>query len=127
MKKNFKLSNLPSLLLVVYIIKSFIVDPVFYDYLVITLMSIGAMYSLKINKDELSDKDEMFATIKEFEENYTKRLIDIQKAQDHDRMAADTKFSTLNLGIQRQGIRICCPKKRDRKTKKTSYEIQNTS
>ena len=102
MKKNFKLSNLPSLLLVVYIIQSFIVDPVFYDYLVITLMSIGAMYSLKINKDELSDKDEMFATIKEFEENYTKRLIDIQKAQDHDRMAADTKFSTLNLGIQRQ-------------------------
>jgi len=65
-------------------------------------MSIGAMYSLKINKNELADKDEVYATLKEFEEKYTDRLLALQKSQDHDRMTAETKFSTLNLGIQRQ-------------------------
>lgn len=124
MKKIFKLSNLIPLLLVVYIAKSFIVGSSFFDFGIITLMSMSFLYKLKLDKDVYTDKEELKTIISHVEENVNKKMSDIsrahyereeilqkefdekllelQKIQDNDRLAAENKFSTLNLGMQRQ-------------------------
>lgn len=112
MKKIFKQSNLIILLLVVYIAKSFIQSPTLFDYMVVVLMSLSFLFKLYLDKDELTDKKELIAIIaqneeesnkkiEQFVEKYNDRLFELKKAQDNDRLAAETKFSTLNLGLQR--------------------------
>jgi len=102
MKKIFKLSNLIPLLLVVYIAKSFIMGSSFFDFGIITLMAVSFLYKLKLDKDILTDKEELKAIISQLEEKVNDKLDILQKAQDNDRLAAEGKFSTLNLGMQRQ-------------------------
>lgn len=113
MKKIFKLSNLIPLTLVVYITKSFIKEPMFFDYIVVFLMSISFLYKLKLDKDEITDKDKLIESIshleeeskrklEEFEQRYEEKIVEIRNIQNNDRLAAETKFSTLNLGMQRQ-------------------------
>lgn len=112
-KKIFKLSNLIPLTLVVYITKSFIKEPMFFDYIVVFLMSISFLYKLKLDKDEITDKDKLIESIshleeeskrklEEFEQRYEEKIVEIRNIQNNDRLAAETKFSTLNLGMQRQ-------------------------
>ena len=100
MKRIFKFS--PFLLLVVYLVKSFIVNPTFFDFGVIALMSGLFLYTMKVEKNEVADKQELIDTIAHLEGKVNKRIDELQKAQDNDRLAAESKFSTLNLGIQRQ-------------------------
>ena len=102
MKKYFKLSNLSFLLLVVYIVKSFIVPPTYIDFGTIVLMCLSSTYTLKLNKDKLGDKKQIEIKLAEFEETYNKKLLELQASQEKDRLVYETKFSTLNLGIQRQ-------------------------
>ena len=102
MKKIFSLSNLPVLLLVVYIAKSFIIPPSFFDFGVIFLMSSLFLYTMKLNSSELSDKEDIKDIIAQLEEKVNERMDNIQKDQDSDRLAAESKFSTLNLGMQRK-------------------------
>ena len=102
MKKIFKLSNLIPLLLVVYIAKSFIVGPSFFDFGVISLMSLSFLYKLKLDKDIISDKDELKSIISQFEDKVNKKLVELDNVQKNDRLANESKFSTLNLGVQRQ-------------------------
>ena len=102
MKKIFKLSNLIPLLLVVYIAKSFIVGSSFFDFGVITLMSLSFLYKLKLDKDSLIDKEELKTIISHLEEDVNKKISELEKTQTIDRLAAEGKFSTLNLGMQRK-------------------------
>ena len=113
MKKIFKLSNLIPLLLVVYITKSFIVGASFFDFGVISLMSASFLYKLRLDKETLSDKEELYAIITQLKEEVNEKIDDrqeevhkrmdtLQKEQNNDRLANESKFSTLNLGMQRQ-------------------------
>lgn len=113
MKNIFKLSNLYPLLLVVYIIKSFILPPSHFDFGVIALMSLSSVYKLKLDKDEVTDKDRINGRLSELDKLFTEKLHELEKrsaeqiyelktSQDSDRMAYETKFSTLNIGLQRQ-------------------------
>ena len=102
MKKIFKLSNLIPLLLVVYITKSFITGSSFFDFGVIALMSLSFLYKLKLDKDVLSDKDKLIAIITQTNKDVNERMDILQKQQHNDRLANESKFSTLNLGMQRQ-------------------------
>ena len=102
MKNIIKLSNLPFLLLVVYIAKSFIVGSSFFDFGVITLMSFSFLYKLNLDKDILTDKEELKTIISQLESKVNKKIDEIEKGQNRDRVAAEGKFSTLNLGLQRQ-------------------------
>lgn len=102
MKKIFKLSNLIPLLLVVYITKSFITEPTYFDFGVIFLMSISFVKKLSMDKEIISDKEDLKAIISQLEENVNSKYDELKKMQDNDRLAADNKFSTLNLGVQRQ-------------------------
>ena len=100
MKRIFKFS--PFLLLVVYLAKSFITGPSFFDFGVIVLMSGLFLSTIKMSKDELSDKDELTAIISQLEENVNNKYVELKKIQDNDRLSAENKFSTINLGVQRQ-------------------------
>lgn len=102
MKKIFKLVNLYPLLLVVYIAKSFIVEPSLFDFGVIFLASLSSIYTLTLNKRELSDKQELIDNIARLDDRVNNKLAELQKSQDNDRLASESKFSTLNLGLQRQ-------------------------
>ena len=102
MKKIFKLSNLIPLLLVVYITKSFITGSSFFDFGVIALMSLSFLYKLKLDKDVLSDKDKLIAIITQTNKDVNERMDILQKQQHNDRLANESKFSTLNLGMQLQ-------------------------
>lgn len=113
MKKIFKMSNLIPLLLVVYITKSFIQQPGIFDIIVVGLMSVSFLYKLKLDSNMISDKEELNTSISQFEEKIKEKMdliekkneeqyFELKKAQDNDRMAAESKFSTLNLGVQRQ-------------------------
>lgn len=101
MKKIFKLSNLSSLLLVVYIVKSFVVEPNLFDFGVIALMSFGFMHKLNIEKREVADKEEVLVELKKLQSKLEEDIIQVKKIQNEDRMIAETKFSTLNLSVQR--------------------------
>jgi hypothetical protein len=112
-KKIFKLSNLIPLLLVVYITKSFITGSSFFDFGVIALMSASFLYKLRLDKEIISDKEELIAIITQLKEEvnekiegaekgYHARMDTLQKEQNNDRLANEGKFSTLNLGMQRQ-------------------------
>ena len=103
MKNLLKMSNLIPLILLVYISKSFIVTPTPFDFGIAALMSLSFLYKLKLDKDVLSDKDELKAIIAQFEEKVNEKIDKVQKSQDSDRLAAESKFSTLNLGLQRSG------------------------
>jgi hypothetical protein len=100
-KKNFKLSNLIPLLLVVYIAKSFIMGPSFFDFGVITLMSMSFAYKLKLDKDVLTDKDELKSIIAQLEEKVNSNYHELHKSSDNHRLELENKISTLNLGLQR--------------------------
>ena len=102
MKQHLKLSNLIPLLLVVYITKSFIVGSSFFDFGVIVLMSGLFLSTIKMSRDELSDKEELKSIISQLEENVNNKCDELKKIQDNDRLAAESKFSTINLGVQRQ-------------------------
>lgn len=102
MNKILKLSNLIPLILIVYIAKSFILGASFFDFGVISLMSLSFLYKLKLDQSALSDKEELKAIISHLEEKVNEKLDKLQKSQDTDRLAAESKFSTLNLGMQRQ-------------------------
>ena len=102
MKKIFKLSNLIPLLLVVYITKSFITEPTLFDFGVIFLMSISFVKKLMMDKEIISDKEDLKAIISQLEEKVNNKYDELTKIQNNDRLAADSKFSTLNLGVQRQ-------------------------
>lgn len=104
MKKIFKLSNLIPLLLVVYITKSFIVSPSLFDFGVIFLMSLSFIYKLKSDKDELSDKEELEDIISQLDTKVNDKILELQKIVNDDRLAAENKFSTLNLGLKQQSI-----------------------
>lgn len=100
MKRIFKYT--PFLLLVVYLAKSFIVSPSFFDFGVIFLMSGLFLYTMRLERNEVSDKEELKAIIAQLEEEVNEKIGKVQKALDQDRLAAESKFSTLNLGMQRQ-------------------------
>ena len=111
MKKIFRLSNLIPLLLVVYITKSFITEPSFFDFGIITLMSFGFLYKLKLDVQIQEDKDiilKMISSYKEdtldmitqFEENYKKDFKEVGCIQAANRQEIETKLSTLNLALQ---------------------------
>ncbi len=128
MKKIFKLSNLIPILLVVYITKSFITGSSFFDFGIIALMSLSFLYKLKLDKEAISDKDELISIITQLKEEVNEkidvaqkdhhaRMDTLQKEQHNDRLANEGKFSTLNLGMQRQ------PKTQER----TSYGWGSTT
>ena len=102
MKKIFNISNLFLLLLVVHIAKSFIQGATLFDFGVVTLMSLSYYFRAKLDKDIITDKDEIKTIIAQIEEKVNDKMDTLQKAQDNDRLAAESKFSTLILGIQRQ-------------------------
>lgn len=104
MKKIFKMSNLIPFILVVYLTKSFIVSPSIFDFGVIFLMSISFIYKLKSDKDELSDKEELDDIISQLDKKVNDKLSELQKTVNEDRLAAENKFSTLNLGLKQQTI-----------------------
>jgi len=96
------LKYFPVSLLVVYLAKSFIVQPSFFDFGVIALMSGLFLYTMKIEKREVSEKEELNDIIAQLEAKVNERMDNLQKKQDNDRLAAENKFSTLNMGIQNQ-------------------------
>ena len=100
MKRIFKYS--PFILLVVYLAKSFIITPSLFDFGVIFLMSGLFLHTMKLDKNEVSEKEELKAIIAQLEGKVNKRIDELQKSQDNDRLAAEGKFSTLNLGMQHQ-------------------------
>ena len=102
MKKIFKLSNLIPLLLVVYIAKSFIQGPSFFDFGIISIMSVLFIKKLSMDNESISNKEELIAIISQLEEEVNKKIGEIERIQRDDRLAAEGKFSTLNLGVQRQ-------------------------
>ena len=102
MKKIFIMSNLIPLLLVVYITKSFIMGASFFDFGIISLMSLSFLYKLKLDQSKFEETEELKAIISQLEVKVNERLDKLQKTQDNDRLAAEGKFSTLNLGMQQQ-------------------------
>jgi hypothetical protein len=101
-KKNFKLSDLFSLTLVVYLTKSFIVIPTEFDFGVIGLSVLSVVALAFLDKEKITDKGEFEQKLKELDDKHDKKLLELKRAVEHDRLSAETKFSTLNLGIQRQ-------------------------
>jgi len=97
------LKYFPLTILVVYLIKSFLISPELFDFGVISLMSGLFLYTLKLDKDELSSKEELLDIIAQLEGKVNEKIDTVQKSQDEDRLAYEGKFSTLNLGMQRQG------------------------
>ena len=65
-------------------------------------MSLSFLYKLKLDKDILTDKEELKTIISQLEDNVNKKMDKLEKTQINDRLAAEGKFSTLNLGMQRQ-------------------------
>lgn len=99
MKKIFVLSNLIPLLLVVYIIKSFIINPSFFDFGIISLMSLGFLYKLKLDKDNHSDKDEILKKIEEIEDKYTKDFEELTATNAERISILEDKVSRNSLGV----------------------------
>lgn len=101
MKKIFTLPNLGPLLLVVYITKSFIVAPSLFDFGVIALMTVLFIFNLKTEKGKVEDRQEIETSLELMEAKIQKEIEQLKRTQDKDRMDAETKFSTINLSIQR--------------------------
>ena len=102
MKKIFNVSNLFLLLLVVHIAKSFTLGASFFDLGVVSIMSLSFYYKAKLDKDKLTDREELNTIIAQLEVKVNSKYEELKKVQDGDRLAAESKFSTLNLGMQRQ-------------------------
>ncbi len=100
MKKIFTLSNLIPLLLVVYITKSFIAGPSFFDFGVILLMSISFNIKLKHDKDQYTDKKEILDKIKDLEEKYEKDFKEFGFVNDSRFNELEDKVSKNNIGVQ---------------------------
>ena len=105
MKKIFTLSNLIPLLLVVYIAKSFIVDPSFFDFGIILLSSIGFNIKLSNDKDHYTDKNEILDKIKDLEEQYEKDFKELAYLNEGKFNELEDKVSKNELGLGLTGGR----------------------
>lgn len=99
MKNIFKLSNLFPLLLVVYIAKSFFVDPSFFDFGVIILAFFSFNVKLKLEKDEYSNKTEMLDRISEIENEYKKDFKELAYVNDAKIVELEDKISKNSVGL----------------------------
>ena len=91
MKKIFNLSNLIPLLLVVYITKSFIMPPSFFDFGVISLMSFGFFYKLKLDKQIQEDKDVILKMVSSYKEDTLDKIAQFEEKYKED-------FNQANIG-----------------------------
>lgn len=99
MKKVLKYS--PFYILVVYLIKSFIVIPSIFDFGVIFIMSYIALEIMRMDKSESTYREELIGIISQLEDKVNKNHDSIKKDHDNYRKENDTKFSTINLTMQR--------------------------
>lgn len=104
MSKFYKASNLIPLILVVFIAKSFAIEATTIDFGIIAVMTYAFIQKLKMDKRELSEKEEVLEIIALLEKKHSSKFDDVQKVQDNDRLAYEGKFSTLNLGMQRKPV-----------------------
>ena len=111
MKRILRLSNIIPLTLVLFISKSFVVEPSAFDFGIIALMSLLFLYKLSIDKQITEDKDAIIkkvadyqestlSKIAQFEEQYKKDFKEIGYIQDANRKEIESKLSTLNLALQ---------------------------
>ena len=94
-----KLSNLIPLLLVVYIVKSFFIDPSFFDFGIIMLASFGFNVKLNLDKDEYSNKKEMLDKIAKIEDKYKKDFKALVDVNDAKMMELEDKISKNSVGL----------------------------
>ncbi|MCK5138474.1 MAG: hypothetical protein KAQ85_01405 [Thermodesulfovibrionia bacterium] len=97
-----KLSNLFPILLVVYIVKSFIVSPSLYDFGVVFLMVSAFLYKMKIDQESASLDEEVKVIISQFETKVNEKIDTLVKIQNEDRLAAESRYSSISLGTQYQ-------------------------
>lgn len=101
-KKYFILSNLIPLLLVVYILKSFFIEPSIFDFGVIFLMSIGLFHKLNLDKFRLDEKENLRKEIKIASEKLEAELDKLRREQEKDRLQYEGKISTINLALNQR-------------------------
>jgi len=107
MKKLFKLSSLYPLLLVVYIVKSFIVDPSYFDFGVLFLMTYGFSRKIELEKNEYSDKDEILDKFVKLEEQYKNDIKEISEHNENQLNSLEDKVSrnALGMGFKPQNLK----------------------
>ena len=99
---HFKLANLAPIILIVFIIKSFILEPSSFDFGIIALMTYGLVSKLKNDKKEVDAKDEVMANISVIEKRLSDKVAELEHIQMKDREVYEGKFSTLSLGIHKK-------------------------